>query len=211
MVPGPEDAYVNFPGAVFRARDKVVAFAAFDRANVPTLEWTVDPAVAQQWWKEGADVVVRGTTTGQAGAGIRLVTQNDAIGDVEHSTLAEWPVAPLYTKYAKKRTEYRLHVWGKDLLDIQEKRKRSGSDANSMIRSWDNGWVFCREGVVCPEEVSHAAVAAVAALGLDFGAVDVGWNEHYKRPYVYEVNTAPGLEGTTLERYVNKIKEIANR
>lgn len=211
LVPGPEDAYVNFPDAVSRARNKLIAFACFDAAGVPTLEWTPHPYVAEQWWKDGADVVVRGTATGQAGAGIRLVTQNDAIGDVEHGTLDAWPLAPLYTKYAKKRHEYRLHVWGKDLLDIQQKRKRNGSDADAMIRSWDNGWVFCREGVVCPEAVSHAAVAAVAALGLDFGAVDVGWNEHYQRAYVYEVNTAPGLEGATLEKYANKIKEIANR
>ena len=37
------------------------------------------------------------------------------------------------------------------------------------------------------------ATKAVAALGLDFGAVDVIYNEKYGRAYVLEVNTAPGL------------------
>jgi glutathione synthase/RimK-type ligase-like ATP-grasp enzyme len=191
---------VNHWSAVSVARNKVLTLMEFDAHAVPTLEWTVNPDVAQQWWKDGADVVVRGTTTGQGGAGIRLITQGDAI--------AEWPLAPLYTKYAKKRTEYRLHVWRGDLLDIQEKRRRSGSEADSRIRSYDNGWIFARENVAVPECVSKAAVAAVNALNLDFGAVDVGYNAHYDRPIVFEVNTAPGLEGTTLERYAEKAKEL---
>ena len=44
-------------------------------------------------------------------------------------------------------------------------------------------------------------------LGLDFGAVDVIWNEHESKAYVLEINTAPGLEGSTVEDY----KEFFNR
>jgi glutathione synthase/RimK-type ligase-like ATP-grasp enzyme len=115
----------------------------------------------------------------------------------------------LWTKYFKKRQEFRIHVWGNDVLDIQEKRKRRGAEGvDTRVRSHENGWVFCRDGVTCPQAVSLAAVAAVQALGLDFGAVDIGWNEHYQMPAVFEVNTAPGIEGTTAERYVSKIKEL---
>lgn len=198
-VRGTAPIYVNPPAAVWRARNKAAAFAEFDKAGVPTLEWTVHPDIAEGWLRDGDSVVVRHTATGQAGAGIELITP-----DVQTHV----PPAPLYTKYAKKRDEYRIHVWGDDLLDIQQKRKRRETDVDSRIRSYDNGWVFCREGVVCPEAVSKAAVAAVKALGLDFGAVDVGWNDHYRRAIVFEVNTAPGLEGATLEKYANKIKEL---
>jgi glutathione synthase/RimK-type ligase-like ATP-grasp enzyme len=43
------------------------------------------------------------------------------------------------------------------------------------------------------------AVHCVSALGLDFGAVDV--IENKKGSWILEVNTAPGLEGQTLEVY----------
>ncbi|MNY81884.1 hypothetical protein D3C86_2236870 [compost metagenome] len=49
---------------------------------------------------------------------------------------------------------------------------------------------------------------AVNALGLDFGAADVIWNDHRKQAFVLEVNTAPGLTGTTLEKYAKALKEI---
>jgi D-alanine-D-alanine ligase-like ATP-grasp enzyme len=37
--------------------------------------------------------------------------------------------------------------------------------------------------------------------GLDFGAVDVIWNAQKEKPYVLEINTAPGLEGQTIADY----------
>jgi len=45
-------------------------------------------------------------------------------------------------------------------------------------------------------------LASVMALGLDFGAVDIVYNENDNKAYVLEINTAPGLSGTTLEKYV---------
>lgn len=84
-----------------------------------------------------------------------------------------------------------------------------GSDASFLIRNHANGFVFCRDNIIEPSDLRDVAIQAVTALGLDFGAVDVIWNEHYNKCYALEVNTAPGLEGTTLERYTNKIKELA--
>lgn len=190
--------WVNHWSAVSVARNKVLALMEFDAHAVPTLEWTVAKERALEWLRDGETVVVRATPTGQGGSGIEVIGPG----------ADDMPDAPLYTKYAKKRTEYRLHVWRGDLLDIQEKRRRSGSEADSRIRSYNNGWIFARENVAVPECVSKAAVAAVNALGLDFGAVDIGYNAHYDKPIVFEVNTAPGLEGTTLERYAEKAREL---
>jgi glutathione synthase/RimK-type ligase-like ATP-grasp enzyme len=44
-------------------------------------------------------------------------------------------------------------------------------------------------------------------LGLDFGAVDIGHRIIDNKVFVFEVNTAPGIEGTTLQRYVNTFNE----
>jgi glutathione synthase/RimK-type ligase-like ATP-grasp enzyme len=49
---------------------------------------------------------------------------------------------------------------------------------------------------------------AVAALGLDFGAVDIGWNRSTRRATVYEVNTAPYVEGTTAKMYAEAIVDF---
>ena len=52
--------------------------------------------------------------------------------------------------------------------------------------------------------------AAIKALGLDFGAVDIIYNEAEDQHYVLEVNTAPGLEGTTLQKYTEAILEMSS-
>ena len=120
------------------------------------------------------------------------------------------PHAPLYTKYIKKADEYRVHVFGGKVLDVQQKRKRQcvdNADVNYQVRNARNGWVFCRGGVAAHERVIDAGVRAVAALDLDFGAADVGWNARNESATVYEVNTAPGVEGSTLEAYRTALTE----
>jgi hypothetical protein len=115
----------------------------------------------------------------------------------------------LYTKEFKKTNEYRVHVWGNEVLDIQEKRKRLGTGPSSDHDIWNHGndFVFARQTVECPASVKDAAILAVKALGLDFGAADVGYNTNGDVA-VFEVNTAPGLTGTTLTKYVEKINEL---
>ena len=75
-----------------------------------------------------------------------------------------------------------------------------GGESNPLIKNLDNGWVFCRTGISLPDDARNQAIAAVRSLGLDFGAVDVLYREREDKAFVLEVNTAPGLEGTTLER-----------
>jgi hypothetical protein len=48
-------------------------------------------------------------------------------------------------------------------------------------------------------------------LELDFGAVDLIWNENQNVVYVLEVNTAPGMEGTTLENYCDAFSNALYR
>jgi len=43
---------------------------------------------------------------------------------------------------------------------------------------------------------------------LDFGAVDVVFNSKEKLAYVLEINTAPGLTGSTLDGYVERLRKF---
>ena len=188
---------LNQPHAVRRASDKIKTFEALD-GHVPLPSFTTDWNVARAWFDAGLTVVGRATVTGSEGKGIVLM-RNRPLRD--HAVETEFtPRLPLYTKYFPKHEEYRVHVVKGQVIDYtQKKRRREGVPA--LVRNTANGYVFTREGVVLPQGMGDAAVKAVAKLGLDFGAVDVVYNKNDNRFVILEINTAPGIEGTTLTRY----------
>jgi len=55
--------------------------------------------------------------------------------------------------------------------------------------------------------VAQASVDCINALGLDFGAVDIGIDAQ-GNVAVFEVNSAPALEGMTLKNYVDMLTEL---
>jgi hypothetical protein len=141
-------------------------------------------------------VVARALTNSSEGRGITIFNKGDTP-----------PPAPLYTEYIPKKKEFRVHVWNNEVIDVSEKRKKSGYEAerNTQIRNTTNGYVFCRTNVVEPDGLRQLALDAVAALGRTYGAVDIIWNEKRDKCYVLEVNSRPGMEGTTVEIYANAI------
>lgn len=196
------DLWLNAVPSVERACNKLLAFSRMAEERVPTPFYTIDPAVARGWLQDGDSVVSRYLLNSHSGKGI-VIDSLDSYDIFLHRERA-----PLYVKYFKKKHEYRVHVFNGKVIDVQQKRKRRESDVNYQVRNHANGWVYCREDVSPPAEALDIAVKAVAALGLDFGAVDVAWNEHYNKCVVFEVNTAPGLFGHTLDIYVDAIKEM---
>jgi glutathione synthase/RimK-type ligase-like ATP-grasp enzyme len=138
-------------------------------------------------------VVCRTILGGHSGAGIVLADNVDALVP-----------APLYVQYVKKQKEFRVHVVFGEVIDVQEKRKRgevAKEEVNFQVRNHHTGWVYCREDIIEPAGMREMAVATVAALGLDFGGVDIIWNEKRNECYVLETNTACGLEGSTVGKY----------
>jgi len=181
--------------AVTVAADKLLTARLLH--GLPTPAWTDSKAEAEQWLAEGTyrRVVARQLLRGSQGRGTYVCTRDTGLPD-----------APLYLEYVPKAREYRVHVVRGRVVDVQQKRKRRevpNEEVNYEIRNARYGWVFCREDVTPPPGAAlEAALAAVRSLTLDFGAVDLGVTEKDNRVTIYEVNTAPGLEGTTLERYV---------
>jgi hypothetical protein len=123
------------------------------------------------------------------------------------------PAAPLYTEYIKKKAEYRLHVFNGEVIDVQQKKKRRNFDADARdtrVRNLANGYVYTRDGVNCPAEAHTLAISAVRALGYLYGAVDIIYNEKQNKCYVLEVNSKPGLMGTTTMKYCNALINYFN-
>ena len=194
---------LNTQKAVAVASDKLQTFDVLSKNKVSIPDWTTDAKVAMDWVAAGATVVARTILRGSSGAGIVLMDKDD---------MKSFTKAPLYTKYIPKKEEFRIHVMGKKIISEQKKALRNGwieehGPPNYKIRNLDNGFVFIRNNITIPGPVRDQAIAAVEALGLDFGAVDVIWNEKQKTAYVLEVNTAPGLEGQTVDDYVKGFKD----
>lgn len=190
---------LNPPERIRRASDKL---QFFQNAECRKPDHTTSMGTAREWSEMGRTVVERHILNGHSGAGIRLVERP---GDLTE--------APLYTVYVPKRQEYRVHVGNSGVICVQRKARRTDvpdDQINWKIRNNDNGFVFARHGDALgdvPQDVLDQAILAVDSLGLDFGAADVVFNDRTRRAFVLEVNTAPGLAGTTVSDYGNFFRE----
>ena len=194
---------LNNPKRVRKAVNKLEAFKVFKACEVSIPDFTTDYEVAKCWIEDENMVVARALLESHSGNGITLA-----------KTIEELPIdSKVYVKYFPKMYEFRVHVFNGKVIDYVQKRKRDGLDEsqgyNKYIRSHSNGWVFCRDNAMVKDHVKTLAVKAVNALRLDFGAADVAMMSNGKA-VVLEVNTAPALQGTTLEIYTNAIKEWIN-
>lgn len=175
--------------------DKLVQFDKFHEHGVsaPKHSRTITDTSNFSWKR----VVARTLTNSSEGRGIVVFEKDDP----------NPPRAPLYTEYIPKKKEFRVHVWNNEVIDVVEKRKRRNHNAerDDYVRNTANGYVFCRDGVVEPTGIRDLGVLAVRSLGRSYGAVDIVWNEKQNKCYVLEVNSRPGMEGTTVERYATAI------
>lgn len=195
--PYTNECRVLNPGpAVKIAANKREAFRVLQQAGVSIPKFAT--SIREVTW-EGL-TVVRHKLTGHSGEGIELVEAGEKLPD-----------APLYVEYVKKETEYRIHVIGDKVTTVQRKGRRADVPADEVdwkVRNHRNGFIFVRQNINPPQSVMDLAVSAIQALGLDFGAVDLVWNAASKTAYVLEVNTAPGMEGSTIGEYAEGFKEL---
>ena len=103
------------------------------------------------------------------------------------------------TKLDKKTLDYALGRIAKE-----------HKHADMIVRSNHRGWRFAVIKKV-NDALLETAKTALAAAGLNFGAVDCCLDAE-GRPWVIEINSGPGLDGSTLKTYVetlgDALKEI---
>lgn len=182
--------------------DKLTQYRFFKEKGLSALEFTTDKFVAEQWLTDGHTVFGRKLLNASCGDGIVVSTP-------ESTTFPE--NCPVYTKYKKKKREFRVHVFKDKVVAIVEKRRKANWEGqrDSKIRNLANGYVFCQD-VVLTDELKARIVALSLAAGQlcqsDFKGVDLGYNEKNDDLFVIEVNSAPGIEGSNVDAYVNAIK-----
>ena len=185
---------LNKPNSIQLACDKLTTFNVLSQNGFTNLPiWSISKQKIYEL-ANGKDIYCRTTTTGHSGRGIVIANTKDDLVN-----------APLYTVATRHKYEYRVHVFRDQILDVQQKKKKLGYGNGSGIRNHSNGWVYARAEIAPTEELLSSARRAVQLLGLDFGAVDIGHRLIDNQFFVFEVNTAPGLEGTTLDKYAKAI------
>jgi hypothetical protein len=208
--------YLNNPTAVRRKMSKVVQLQKFTKAGVPTFEFTTSADEAARWSRGGSRVLGRSEES-YGGRGI-VVYDGGALRDNRHE---------FYTRWFDKTHEFRFHVFRGEVIDVvQKKRLNDAKPLNELdltgqtVRNFANGWIEAHKNLHLPgdsrEQIAAVACRAVAAVGLDFGAVDVvvrftGVGQRtLDAMAVCEVNTAPGCGEIERAAYTKAILKVYN-
>lgn len=196
---------INKEAAIRVAVNKLATFRALQQAGVRTPEWSQSSSMADTWLKQGHKVVARVELEGRDGSGLALL---------DGKAKTDWfgrplpvPVAPLYTKFIQARSEYRINVCNNQTMGVQLKVPTT-NNANPDIKTGGNGYAFrLLNDNEIPTGIRPVARAAITALGLDFGGVDliVGLDG---TAYVLEVNTAPELTPAMVTAYSNMLRTM---
>ena len=208
----PEPTVIlNKPSDVRNASNKLSCLNALGSLGVP---YFTDKSLAiYEAIRQNAGLVIRHTLNGHGGEGIQIITAE------EMQSVTDIPDAPLYTLLIKKRREYRVHAARLSngnivILDLTRKIHRDGLPIAERGHVWNynNGYIFTRESVEEDRNTSlmtrivTKARESLMRLNLDFAAFDIvvakGGRLDDAGVYVLEANTSPGMQGTTLDRYV---------
>ncbi len=181
--------------------DKLTQYKWFKEKGLSALEFTTDILQANLWVDADQTVFGRKYLNSSCGKGIVIFEKS--------SPNAPYQIdyCPVYTLYKKKKREFRVHVYKNTVVSVVEKRKKKdwADQRDTKVRNLANGYIFCQEVTNEPEGLRELAIKAAAVSPSDFRGVDIGYNEKNNDLFIIEVNSAPGIQGSNLNKYVQGI------
>lgn len=184
---------VNKASAISHAGDKLRTLETLRGAGIATPDFCVDRPTDDGTW---------------FGRSLRGFGGKDIVIYPPGTEAWEFGQHDFFTRYIPNDREYRLHVVGDNVVRLQRKYpERPELDTQrGQVKNHKNGYVFKAPQKRLNQDRYDQAVAAIKALGLDFGAVDT-IVDGAGSMYVLEVNTAPGCSPKTAQAYIDALKE----
>jgi glutathione synthase/RimK-type ligase-like ATP-grasp enzyme len=196
--------WINHPSIVSDYSNKLSFYRKTYLVNIQDeyiIPYTTNNGQVIIWLDQGHKVVARYKLTGHSGEGIVIINPGD---------INTFQQAPVYTKYMKKRHEYRIHFFrqnGYINVQWQQKKKRDGyENPNWEVRNYNNGFIYATQSMELPSEEKQTEIHGVInklCQDLDYGAVDLlytndqnGEDSHQYK--ILEVNTAMGIQSPTI-------------
>ena len=131
------------------------------------------------------------------GSGITVVEPGDTLPEE----------AKVYTKYIKKKREFRVNLLEHEIVNVREKVKETGKPGSFYIRNKENGFTTTHCKSPPPDGIFELAKKASLVSDSDFIGVDIGYNESKNLLFVLEVNSGPSIEGSSVKEFAKIIKE----
>lgn len=196
---------LNSREAVLRTTNKLEMLQTLQSANIPIIKFNTDPNLVQDFYDRTGNFYIRS----KKGV-VRYGNDFNPTLDAYYSTPVRF-----------KRREYRVHVFNGKVLGAYEKvpnnlvegGARNFETLPKLFKSDTCRFIRCDleidENGLQPRvnaEAQQMCINAVNSLGLVFGGVDLIRDKHCNF-VINEVNSAPGLNGLNVERWVQAIKE----
>ena len=198
QVPNPYRDNLKYGQSV----NKLYQYNWFKEQGLSALEFTTDKDQALTWINDGLTVFGRKYLNSSCGKGIEVFEDGEGWG-----IPICFSECKVFTKYKKKKREFRVHVFKDQVVSVTEKKRKKGWDneRDTKIRNLANGYVFCQQVSDEPEGLRQLALSAAMVSPSDFRGVDIGYNEKSNDLFVIEVNSAPGIQGSNLDKYTQTI------
>lgn len=201
----------NQPGSILASSDKIVALEKLEDAGIQVPSWDLierwHNGFPQTWNGTGLDIrfpVLVRKRRGKRGLGIRHC-------ESYLLTMQYFRSHDFISEFIQKKHEFRVHVAFGEVVKTSQKvfDPSKGKRRQDIIWNLKHGWVFKNPRVSSDliERVNGFGIAAVSAIDLDFGAVDIV-TDNDEVIWVLETNTAPGLITSTADAYCNKFAEV---
>lgn len=190
------DKVVNTSEAIQRATDKFGSLELFREAGLTVPDFDRDPEALFE--RVGFPILGRNARHAR-GTDIKLCLQKR-----DYARPRDF-----YTQYIPTKREFRVHVVGNEVVRVQGKYLDFPERKKAWIRNYESGYRFRNPRLRLHSERLQAAVTAVSAIGLDFGAVDLIIGDD-NSTYILEVNTAPSCSPLTGAAYVTGIAGLLN-
>ena len=185
---------INKAAAIRVASDKLAALQIMREEGVPTIEFFDTWEAASE---HGGTILGR-KRRGMQGRDIVAYPPSSEPG-YPH----EW-----YSIYRRPTRELRIHVVGDEVIRVQGKYLDvpEHAERNPHVRNYKTGYRYRAPAREPHSSRTEWAVKAVAALGLDFGAVDMLLFGYDEECAILEINTAPACSPLTLAAYAAAIE-----